>query len=97
MADLFPGLDLDEPASEDDDGNIGIDLNEPEDDHGVDEVDLDEPPLENGNSNASVISFASKHLDNGVRFHLTTATLFLVSFCILFPFGYSHTVSCVCY
>jgi hypothetical protein len=95
MADLFPGLDLDEPASEDDDGNIGIDLNEPEDDDGVDEVDLDEPPLENGNSNVSVIPFASKLLDNGA--FDDGNPLLLVSFCILFPFGYSHTVSCVCY
>ena len=47
-------FDLNEPAPEDDDGNVGIDLNEPQDDDGVDEVDIDEPPLENGNGNASV-------------------------------------------
>ena len=54
MADLLLVFDLNEPAPEDDDGNVGIDLNEPQDDDGVDEFDIDEPPLENGNGNASV-------------------------------------------
>ena len=31
MADLFVLFDLNEPAPEDDDGNVGIDLNEPQD------------------------------------------------------------------
>ena len=55
-------FDLNEPAPEDDDGNIGIDLNEPQDDDGVDEVDIDEPPLENGNGNAFVFLLHSMHL-----------------------------------
>ena len=62
MADLLPVFDLNEPAPKDDDGNVGIDLNEPQDDDGVDEVDIDEPPLENGNGNASVFLLHSMHL-----------------------------------
>lgn len=34
MADLFPGFNLNEPVPENDDGNVGFDLNEPEDDNG---------------------------------------------------------------
>ena len=62
MADLLPVFDLNEPAPEDDDDNVGIDLNEPQDDDGVDEVDIDEPPLENGNGNAFVFLLHSMHL-----------------------------------
>ena len=58
MNDLLLVFDLNEPAPEDDDGNVGIDLNEPQDDDGVDEVDIDEPSLENGNGNASVFFIA---------------------------------------
>jgi hypothetical protein len=71
MADLFPEFDLNEPASEDDDDNVGFGLNEPEDDDDITGFDfnepedddshagfdLNEPPLEHGNGNASLISF----------------------------------------
>ena len=38
MADLFALFDLNGPAPEDDDGNVGIDLNEPQDDEDDDAV-----------------------------------------------------------
>ena len=63
MADSFPTFDLNEPVSEDDNGNVdfdlndlenddgdaGFDLNEPEDDDGDAAFDLNEHPLEHGN------------------------------------------------
>ena len=72
MADFLPVFDLNEPTPEDDDNNIGIDLNMPQDDDGLDEVyidkpqdddsmaevDIDEPPSENENGNASVFFIA---------------------------------------
>ena len=63
MADSFPMFDLNKPVSEDDDGHVEFDLNdpedddgdagfalhEPEDDDGDAAFDLNDPPLEHGN------------------------------------------------
>jgi hypothetical protein len=40
MADLFPGFDLNEPVSEDDDGNVEFHLFDHEDDDGNDNTSL---------------------------------------------------------
>ena len=69
MADSFPMFDLNKPVSEDDDGHVEFDLNdpedddgdagfalhEPEDDDGDAAFDLNDPPLEHGNGITSSI------------------------------------------
>ena len=49
MADSFPMFDLNKPVSEDDDGHVEFDLNDPEDDDDDAAFDLNDPPLEHGN------------------------------------------------
>ena len=84
MADSFPMFDLNKPVSEDDDGHVEFDLNnpedddgdtgfalhEPEDDDGDAAFDLNDPPLEHGNSITSSLGHVLCYLFLSIVSHI---------------------------